>query len=73
MKETSAQLCALLENALDTQPLEKCHSGYTAKELYKKSLDMIKRLEAEKWALNAEIIRIHRNNDKEQKGYEFHV
>lgn len=73
MKETPAQLCALLENALDTQPLEKSHSGYTSRELHKKSLDMIKRLIAENWALNSELIDIHRKNDKEQKGYEFNV
>jgi hypothetical protein len=73
MKETSAQLCALLENALDTHPLEKCHNGYTAKELYRKSLNMIKQLESEKWALSVELLRIHNNNDKVQKGYEFHV
>jgi|NOAtaT_7_FD_contig_41_2336068_length_955_multi_2_in_0_out_0_2 hypothetical protein len=71
--ETPAQLCALLQNALDTHPLSTSHNGYTSKELYKKSLDMIKRLEAERWTLNAELIGIHKNNDKEQKGYEFHV
>lgn len=73
MKETPAQLCALLENALDTQPLEKCHSGYTARELHKKSLNMIKRLIAENWALSSELIGIHKNNDQKEKNYEFYV